>query len=125
MATTKGKQSEPLSPKVADRLLDLLSTDNEFRRLIKKDPQAAFIQAGYKPSKELAAWLKSCPPQGPRPPLPSQVSLPPWMCCNIDRIAPKAKIVAMRDTLHSMFTSGSSHQPIELNVGTASRRLRK
>ena len=49
MATMKGKQSEPLSPKVADRLLDLLSTDNEFRRLIKKDPQAAFIQAGYKP----------------------------------------------------------------------------
>ena len=125
MATMKGKQSEPLSPKVADRLLDLLSTDNEFRRLIKKDPQAAFIQAGYKPSKELAAWLKEFPGKGPRPRLPAHVSAPPWMCCNIDRIAPKATVIAMRDTLHSMFTSGSSHQPIQLNVGMASRRIRK
>ncbi len=125
MATRKGKQSEPLSPKVADKLLDLLSTDNEFRRLIKKDPQAAFIQAGYKPSKELAAWLKQFPGKGPRPPLPPHVPTPPWLCCKIDRIAPKAKVVAMRGTLHSMFTSGSAHQPIELNVGTASRRLRK
>lgn len=125
MATTKGQKSEALSPKVADRLLELLSTDNEFRRLIKKDPQAAFLQAGYKPSKELAEWLKKCPPKGPRPPLPPNMPLPPWMCCEIDRIAPKASVIAMRDTLHSMFTSGSAHQPIQLNVGAASRLIRK
>ena len=109
MATKKGRKSEALSPKVADRLLELLGTDTEFRRLIKKDPQAAFMQAGYKPSKEVAAGTLSAA----------------WMCCNIDRIAPKATVIAMRDTLHSMFTSGSSHQPIQLNVGMASRRIRK
>lgn len=121
MGDTKGKKSEALSPKVADRLLELLSTDNEFRRLIKKDPQAAFLQAGYKPSKELAEWLKKCPPKGPLPP---HVPLPPWMCCDIDRIAPKAAVIAARSELRQMFTGGSSMQPIQLNVGSALRRTR-
>ena len=124
MATMKGRQSEPLSPKVANRLLELLSTDNEFRRLIKKDPQAAFIQAGYKPSKELAAWLKQTPGKGPRPPLPPHVLLPPWLCCKIDRIAPKHVVANARGELHQMFTGGSSMQPIQLNVCSARRRAR-
>ncbi|MBE2210871.1 MAG: putative modified peptide [Xanthomonadaceae bacterium] len=125
MATMKGKQSEPLSPKVADRLLDLLSTDNEFRRLIKKDPQAAFIQAGYKPSKELAAWLKLPPVRGKRPPLPPNVLAPPWMCCNIDRIAPKAQITAARSQLKAGLTLGMSQSPIALSAEANARKLAK
>lgn len=125
MATMKGKQSEPLSPKVADRLLELLSTDNEFRRLIKKDPQAAFIQAGYKPSKELAAWLKEFPGKGPRPRLPAHVSAPPWMCCNIDRIAPKANIVSSREQLKGVLTQGMNQSPIMLSLVPSSRKLAK
>ena len=50
MATKKtvaqGK-SAPLDPKVADKLLDKLSTDNEFRRLFKKDPAAALAKVGH------------------------------------------------------------------------------
>ncbi|HEY0504493.1 MAG TPA: NHLP-related RiPP peptide [Lysobacter sp.] len=38
----------PLDAKVADKLLDLLSTDNEFRRLFKKDPAAALVKAGHR-----------------------------------------------------------------------------
>jgi len=50
MATTKkGNGPAPLDPKVARKLLDLLSTDNEFRRLFKKDAHAALLKAGYKP----------------------------------------------------------------------------
>ena len=45
MATRKGKQSEPLSPKVADKLLDLLSTDNEFRRLIQPEGWGSVSEA--------------------------------------------------------------------------------
>ncbi len=116
MATMKGKQSEPLSPKVADRLLELLSTDNEFRRLIKKDPEAAFIQAGYKPSKELAAWLNLPPVKGKRPPLPPGVPMPPWMCCNISRIAPKSVVIASKQELKSMFTLGMSFIPHKLDM---------
>lgn len=125
MATMKGKQSEPLSPKVADRLLELLSTDNEFRRLIKKDPQAAFIQAGYKPSKELAAWMKLPPIKGKPPALPPGVPAPPWMCCNIDRIAPKAQVQSARSQLKSMLTSGMSQMPIALSAGVGARKIAK
>ncbi len=53
MATRKsGKQPlPPLEPKVVRRFLDLMSTDNEFRRLFKKDAQAALVKAGWKPPK--------------------------------------------------------------------------
>ena len=58
MATKKtgatGKAA-PLDPKVADKLLDMLGTDNEFRRLFKKDPGAALVKAGYKVPKGDAA----------------------------------------------------------------------
>lgn len=36
-----------LEPKVADRLLDLLSTDDAFRELFVKDTKAALEVAGY------------------------------------------------------------------------------
>lgn len=49
MATKKGNGPAPLDPKVVKKLLDLLSTDNEFRRLFKKDANAALVKAGYKP----------------------------------------------------------------------------
>lgn len=53
MATrNSGKQPlPPLDPKVVRRFLDLMSTDNEFRRLFKKDAQAALVKAGWKPPK--------------------------------------------------------------------------
>ncbi len=37
----------PLEAKVAVRLLDLLSTDDEFRELFARDAKAALIFAGY------------------------------------------------------------------------------
>ena len=49
MATRKGrKPTEQLDPKVVRKLLDLLSTDNEFRRLFKRDAYAALVKAGYR-----------------------------------------------------------------------------
>lgn len=38
----------PLDPKVTKQLLDLLSTDDEFRRMFKKDAAAALAMTGYK-----------------------------------------------------------------------------
>src|SRR5690606_37868706 len=48
MARKKGPAPAALEPKVARKLLDLLSSDNEFRRLFKKDAHAALVKAGYK-----------------------------------------------------------------------------
>jgi putative modified peptide len=128
MATKKGagtKQAAPLDPKVADRLLDLLSTDNEFRRLFKKDPHAALVKAGWKPPKAEAPTLAKARKGPPfTPPGPPPVA-PPVMCLQVDRIAPKEQIIKSRDALRAMLTSGLGQQPIQLNVsGAAPRKLR-
>lgn len=46
--TGKGPGPAALDPKVIKKLLDLLSTDNEFRRLFKKDANAALAKVGHK-----------------------------------------------------------------------------
>ena len=97
MATKKtaGTKSAPLDPNVADKLLDLLSTDNEFRRLFKKDPQAALVKAGHR---------------GPpfTPPGPPPVIPPIHGCCRVRRIAPKAEIIKARSAIKAMLLSGLS-----------------
>jgi putative modified peptide len=129
MATKKGagakKQAAPLDPKVADRLLDLLSTDNEFRRLFKKDPQAALVKAGWKPPKApVGAPARKGPPF--TPPGPPTV-VPPVMCLKVDRIAPKEQIIKSRSELKAMLTSALGYMPIQLNVSSTGRnpRIRK
>lgn len=81
MATKKGAKPAPLDPKVTKKLLDKLSTDNEFRRLFKKDAHAALAQVGYKADAG-AALAGNC--------LQLQAT---------DRIAPKAKIARDRAKL--------------------------
>lgn len=114
MATKKtgaSGKAAPLEAKVADKLLDLLSSDNEFRRLFKKDPAAALRKAGYKAAKgdEAAA--------GNLDKLAAQLK--------VDRIAPKASIASARQEIKSSLTSGLHMQPIQLNVdSTATRRRR-
>ena len=49
MANNKGTPPAPLHPQVARKLLDLLSTDDDFRDLFKRDAHAALVQAGYVP----------------------------------------------------------------------------
>jgi putative modified peptide len=112
MATKKtgaSGKAAPLDPKVAGKLLDKLSTDNEFRRLFKKDPKAALLSVGYKEPEKDGAGL-------------SRV----YDCCQVQGIAPKADIVKARDVLLQQLTAGMSQSPIQLNVATsASRRTLK
>jgi len=101
MATKK--TTPALDPKVADKLLDKLGTDNEFRRLFKADPAAALVKVGH--PKDAAALTGGC--------------------CQIDSIAPKAQIVKARDELKTMLTAGLSMGPIRLNIDTAASRPKK
>ena len=115
MATKKtgaSGKAAPLDPKVAGKLLDKLSTDNEFRRLFKKDPQTALVQAGYKLPKGDTAAL---------------AELERVCCCMaVQNIAPKADVIKARESLQEYFTAGLGMSPIHLNVpSTASRRTRK
>ncbi|WP_454828337.1 NHLP-related RiPP peptide [Pseudoxanthomonas wuyuanensis] len=106
MATKKtgaSGKAAPLEPKVAGKLLDKLSTDNEFRRLFKKDPKAALIQAGYKLPKgdaEAAARFEHL-----------------CGCAKVKNIAPKAAIIKSRDELKRFLTSELGQQPHRLDAG--------
>jgi hypothetical protein len=52
-AVTTKRRSAPLDPQVADRLLDLLSTDDTFRRLFTHDPRQALLQVGFANTTDL------------------------------------------------------------------------
>jgi len=94
-----GATSPALDPKVADKLLDKLGTDNEFRRLFKKDPAAALVKVGH--PKDAAALTGKC--------------------CRVQSIAPKAQILKSRDELKTMLTASLGMMPPMLNsVGTPS-----
>ena len=94
MAAKKGPPPAPLDAKVARKLLDLLSSDNDFRRLFKKDAHAALVKAGYKapagtdPAKAAAISGASC-----------------LQLKSGDRIAPKAKIIRDRAKLEATATA--------------------
>jgi len=47
MTNQKGPAPAPLNPQVADKLLELLSTDDDFRDLFQRDAHAALVEAGY------------------------------------------------------------------------------
>lgn len=87
MATKKGAKSPPMDPKTTKKLLDKLSTDNDFRSLFKKDAGAALAKVGYK----LEAGTTSA-----------------YGCLQFgagERIAPKAKIVRDRAKLEEAMNS--------------------
>ncbi|MET0808469.1 MAG: NHLP-related RiPP peptide [Pseudoxanthomonas sp.] len=81
MATKKtgaSGKAAPLDPKVVSKLLDKLSTDNEFRRLFKKDPAAALVAAGYRGEP---------------------LDRSPLACMSANSIAPKQEIAAARELI--------------------------
>lgn len=123
MATKKGagakKQASPLDPKVADRLLDLLSTDNDFRRLFKKDPQAALVKAGWMPPKAETPGVSKVRKGPPK-------LLPPGTCYAVTSIAPKQEIAAARDRLQAYLTSSlAPTNPHCFEAGRVSRTLKR
>ena len=107
MATKKtgaSGKSAPLNAKTADKLLDKLSTDNEFRRLFKKDPAAALAKVGHK--------------------LEGGQSL--GACSQVARIAPKAEIAKSREALATQLTSTQSQTVIfYFEAGKVASALRR
>ena len=112
MATKKAGTAVSLEPKVVRKLLDKLGTDNEFRRLFKKDPAAALVASGHKVAKGDAEGAAAL----------ARVA----GCLKVKSIAPKATIVGSREALETQLLAGIGMMPIQLNVATtASLRRRK
>jgi putative modified peptide len=93
--STRKKRSAPLDPQVADRLLDLLSTDDAFRKLFTRDPREALAQVGFVNATDL--------------PSPAD--------CSVWPLASKAQIAAAHDEIKQMFTSGLNYTTPKLDAG--------
>lgn len=78
----KEKGHAPLEPQAADKLLELLSTDDEFRELFTNNRQAALKQVGY-----------------------PDADAPSIQCTSVKQLASKEEIAQARSELRSVLTS--------------------
>ena len=104
-------KAAPLDAKVAGKLLDKLGTDNEFRRLFKKDPGAALVKAGYKLPKGDAAAAENLQRLHGR--------------LQVEKIAPKAAVQKARQEIKTSLISELAMQPIQLNVPSSAARRKR
>ena len=110
-------KSAPLDPQIANRLLDLLSTDDSFRARFQHDPRAALYEIGYE--SPMPAKMTAC---GAMPTIVPETLID----CRVENLASKEVIAAARDEIRTMLTSGLTQTPPKLDTPeTASRRLRK
>lgn len=108
----QGSGHEPLPPHVADKLLDLLSSDDEFRAQFKKDPAAALARIGH-PTAEQYVGRESVS-EGET-----------FYCMTSDELASKEEIRQSREELKSFLTSNAAHTVIFcFEAGKTSSTLR-
>lgn len=106
----------PLSPEIADRLLDLLSADDTFREAFQRDHLAALRTIGYEspePAKMTACGITvAAQPE-------------PFAGCKVEELAPKEVIRTAREEIRKMLTSGLAQTTPSLDTATATGRLRR
>ena len=100
--TAKKQRSAPLEPQVADRLLDLLSSDDAFRRLFKRNPGKALTQVGFVESTVMPS--------------------PEFCFFGITRLAPKTQIAEAREAIKAMLTDGLAYTTPNLDTGNNTAR---
>jgi putative modified peptide len=115
-STAAKKRSATIDPKLADRLLDLLSTDDAFRQLFQTSPQAALRSIGYQPHPASAdSFLSS---------LGLSHAPEPFSLCEIGHLASKEAIREARIVLRETLVQGLAYNTPTLdaaNLGTESR----
>jgi len=106
-------KTAPLDPRLADRLLDLLSTDDDYRARFQADPRAALYEIGHE--SPTPAQMTAC---GSLP-----VALPEALVdCKVERLAPKESIAAAREEIRAMLLSGLDQTTPKLDAGNPLRR---
>lgn len=112
--TDDGDKTAPLDPKIADKLLDLLSTDDDFRELFSSDPQAALAQVGYQREPEASLAKTTSDDSIARKAFGD--------CCSVSELASKEVILEARDAIRSMLTSGLGQITPQLDAGLTNDR---
>ena len=90
---------QPLPEQVVDMLLDALASDDSFRSLFERNPEAAFERLGY-------------------PPTPGQLA-----CCKPTKLIGKKAIAAVRDEMREAFILGSlGLVPNKIDIGPPKKK---
>jgi putative modified peptide len=101
----------PLDPALADRLLDLLSTDDLFRERFQRDHFAALRTIGYEPP--LPAQMTACGEPSP------VAALEPFRDCRVQDLASKDAIRSAREEIKAMLTRGLAQNAPKLDARNA------
>ena len=97
----------PLAPAIADRLLDLLSTDDLFRERFQRDPLAALRSIGHEPGAP--SQMTACGE--------SLGAMPqPFAECKVQELAPKETIAAARGEIRAMLLRGLAQETPKLDA---------
>jgi len=120
MQDCKGKAmsemlSAPLEQGIANRLLDLLSSDDAYRARFARDPRGALTEIGYE-----------SPPGSAQTACGATLSAPePLIDCRVENLASKETIAAARNEILAMLTRGLGQNPPELDTGFVGKRVLK
>lgn len=102
-----------VEPDVADRLLDLLSSDDAFRQRFQDDPAAALQEIGHAPAAP--AMKGTRPTEGQ-----------PYYCMTSNKLAPKEEILECREALKEHLTRRTNHSVVYyFEAGKVESTLRK
>ncbi|MFJ4906416.1 NHLP-related RiPP peptide [Streptomyces sp. NPDC093249] len=102
-----GNEKLHLPADVVDRLLDLLSTDDRFRRLFARNRHAALVEAGCALSEERLRAAS------------------PFSCLAVDRLASKEVIAGAREELRAhLLADAAYNNPHALESGATHAVLR-
>jgi putative modified peptide len=97
------------SHKTINKLLDKLSTDDNFRALFQKSPREALASVGHKASLESNDSASGV-----------------WACCQTNQLASKEAIAASRDALRTqLLTQSARMSPITLEAASRPGKPRK
>ena len=108
----------PLDPALADRLLDLLSTDDLFRERFQRDHLAALRTIGYE--SPTPGQMTACGELSPT------AALEPFRECKVHELASKDAIADAREEIRGMLLRGLNQTTPRLDCGLESaRRLRR
>jgi putative modified peptide len=103
----------PLDPALADRLLDLLSTDDLFRERFQRDHLAALRTIGYE--SPTPGQMTACG-------LVANAQPEAFRDCKVQDLAPKEAIAAARGEIKAMLLRGLNQNTPQLDARTTPTR---
>jgi putative modified peptide len=114
MGMTTKARTAPLDAAIADRLLDLLGTDDLFRERFQRDPLGTLRAIGYE--SPTPGQMTACG-------LASSTQPEPFAECKIQMLASKEDIAKARSEIRAMLTHGLAHTAPQLDATLVRSRL--